>query len=52
MLIQPVERIQIVTIIAPYLEKCLFKSEVIGDIIWKSAMSSHVKRLLSSGIPH
>ena len=39
MLIQPVEHIQIDTIIAYYSEKCLFKSEVIGELIWECAIN-------------
>ena len=39
MLIQPVEHIQIDTIIAYYSEKCLFKSEVIVELIWECAIN-------------
>jgi hypothetical protein len=50
MLIQPVERIQIDTIIAYYSEKCLFKSEVICELIWECAINE-VLEFQSTFIP-
>ena len=50
MLIQPVEHIQIGIIIFFYLEKCLFKSKVIGELIWEWQCAMAVK--YPSGVHH